>query len=360
MNFYLKFVATAAFAAITYGAAVPAMVSARDTMLNIGAVALAVLAAPIIVLMIAWMWRDKGVQKLLAAAGKALPIMALLAITPTLGGCVWEYHAVPAGHVLVVVNKYGSGKGVDETEVRGPGRYWLGYNQEGHLFKTSTQTVTWTKECEEGDCTDESINFQADKGVTVNADVGMSFSIIPNKAGTVFEKWRGSITEITDVYLRRMTQDAFVHHAAGMAVEAIMGQAKNDLMSAVEKDLRERVGPLGINVEDVYLVSPARPPQEVTDALNASIKATQVAVQRENEVKESEAKAKKVEAEAQGEANAILKRAQAQAQANELLAKSLSAELVNYTALEKWAGGCTSMCSGDTSGFVPFVNAPRK
>ncbi len=360
MKLYLKLMATAIFAFATYGWLVPALTSSYNTAACIAGALLAVSAPIAIVMMLAWAWRDNGVKRLLAFAGKALPLVALLAITPTLGGCVWEYHAVPAGHVLVVVNKYGSSKGVDETEVRGPGRYWLSYNQEGHLFKTSTQTVTWTKECIDGDCADESIDFQADKGVTINADVGMSFSIIPDKAGTVFEKWRGSIAEITDVYLRRMTQDAFVHHAAGMKVEDIMGEKKNALMAAVEKDLRDRVGPLGIKVEDVYLVSPARPPQEVIEALNASIKATQVAVQRENEVKESEAKAKKVEAEAQGEANAILKRATAQAEANVLLAKSLSPELVNYMALEKWAGGCTSMCSGDTSGFVPFVNTSRK
>lgn len=360
MKLYAKILAILGLTFVTYGVAVPAMTSSYNSFACILGAVLAVLMPVPLMLMIAWTWRDDGMQRLLKGAAKLLPLMLVLAVTPSLGGCVWEYHAVPAGHVLVVVNKYGSSKGVDETEVRGPGRYWLGYNQEGHLFKTSTQTVTWTKECENGDCTDESINFQADKGLTFNADVGMSFSIIPDKAGKVFEKWRGSIAEITDVYLRRMTQDAFVHHAAGLTVEDIMGVKKNELMTKVENDLRDRVGPLGIRVEDIYLVSPARPPAEVVAALNASITATQNAIKKQNEVVEATAAADIKREEAKGEADSILSKARAQAEANNLLAKSLSPELVNYTALAKWAGGCTSMCSGDTSGFVPFVNTARK
>lgn len=48
---------------------------------------------------------------------------------------------VPAGEVGVKVYLLGTDKGVDH-EVLGPGRYWIGINQDLYLFPIFTQNYT--------------------------------------------------------------------------------------------------------------------------------------------------------------------------------------------------------------------------
>jgi hypothetical protein len=50
---------------------------------------------------------------------------------------------VPAGYKGVIVNLYGSEKGIAEQPVS-VGRYFLGWNKELYLFPTFLQNYTWT------------------------------------------------------------------------------------------------------------------------------------------------------------------------------------------------------------------------
>ncbi|MDF5992132.1 hypothetical protein P4119_23500 [Pseudomonas aeruginosa] len=60
---------------------------------------------------------------------KRIPAAAMLCLLAVLAGC----SKVPAGNVGVIVNLYGSEKGVETREV-GTGRYWVGVNEELYLF----------------------------------------------------------------------------------------------------------------------------------------------------------------------------------------------------------------------------------
>ena len=61
---------------------------------------------------------------------------------------------VPAGQVGIKFYLLGGEKGVD-TEELGPGRYWIGVNEELYLFPTYTQNYTWMKELVERDRSEE-------------------------------------------------------------------------------------------------------------------------------------------------------------------------------------------------------------
>lgn len=63
---------------------------------------------------------------------KRIPAAAMLCLLAVLAGC----SKVPAGNVGVIVNLYGSEKGVETREV-GTGRYWVGVNEELYLFPPS-------------------------------------------------------------------------------------------------------------------------------------------------------------------------------------------------------------------------------
>lgn len=259
---------------------------------------------------------------------------------------------VPAGHVGVKVYLLGSSKGVDSEELP-VGRYWIGMNEELYLFPTYTQNYTWTKAPDSTGTEDESISFQTVEGMSVNADVGITYRIDPTKVTNIFQKYRKGVAEITDVYLRNMVRDALVTEASSRSVEDVYGRGKADLITAVEKRVKGQVEKDGIIIERIYWIGDIRLPDNVIASLNAKIQATQMAAQRQNEVAQSKAEAQKKVEEARGEAESILLRAKAQADANRELASSITPELVQYKALEKWDGVLPRMTGNNA---VPFVN----
>ncbi|WP_253948967.1 SPFH domain-containing protein, partial [Pseudomonas aeruginosa] len=131
---------------------------------------------------------------------------AMLCLLAVLAGC----SKVPAGNVGVIVNLYGSEKGVETREV-GTGRYWVGVNEELYLFPTFTQTETWGGE--------EAISFQTVEGMKVGGAVGITYSVSPDKVTTLFQKYRAGIEEITNKFLRNMVRDAFNDVASKLPVE---------------------------------------------------------------------------------------------------------------------------------------------
>lgn len=277
---------------------------------------------------------------------KLLPLLAILMMATIFSGC--SVNTVPAGNVGVKVYLLGGQKGVDH-EVLPVGRYFLGVNEQLYLFPTFKQNYTWTKSSDEGSPNNESITFQTVEGMSVNADVGITYRIDKNKVSTVFQSYRRGIDEITDTFIRNHVRDAFVEVASTMPVQSVYGAGKRELVQSVEAKVKEEVKDVGIIIEDVYLVGKLRLPPKVVQALNAKVEATQRAQQRENELREEEAQAKKKVAQAQGESQAMsaraegeaaatLTRAKAQAEANRILSKSLTETLVQYERVKKWNG----------------------
>ena len=98
------------------------------------------------------------------------------------------------------------------------------------------------------------------------------------------------------------------------------------------------MSPYGLVVEKVYWIGELRLPDSVVASINAKIGATQKAQQRENEIQQARAEADIKIQEARGIAESTLMKAKAQADANQLLAKSITPELVQYQSIEKWDG----------------------
>lgn len=277
---------------------------------------------------------------------KRITSILMLCLAVMLSAC----SKVPAGNVGVIVNLYGSEKGVETREV-GTGRYWVGFNEELYLFPTFTQTETWTG--------DGSISFQTVEGMKVGGDVGITYSVAPDKVTELFQKYRAGIDEITNKFLRNMVRDAFNDIASKLPVESVYGSGKSDLLLAVEERVRNQVAPIGINLERVYYASDLVLPPQVTSSLNAKIQATQMAEQRRNEVAQAKAEADKERARAQGEADAKLTLAEADAKAIAIRAEALRSnpDVVTLNAVEKWDGKLpTYMASGSP---LPFIGVGK-
>ena len=258
---------------------------------------------------------------------------------------------VPAGNVGVKVNLLGSEKGVD-VQTLSPGRYYIGWNEQLFLFPTFTQNYVWTKDSREGSEDDESIGFQTKEGLVVNADFGVSYHVVGDKASITFQKWRKGVDEITDVYLRNIVRNSLVNTAASMSVESVYGAGKVEMMKTVNTEVANAVREFGIEVESVYMIGEFRLPESVTAAIELKIQATQKAQQRENDIQTATAQAKIAEAEALGRAKSVTIEAESQANANLLMAKSLTPELVQYEMAKKWDGKMPVVSGGAT----PMVN----
>lgn len=320
----------------------PRLISAPSTEAVALGFALLLLLPIVVTLTVRRWWKTEEAKSI---AKKILPVV-LLAIM--LGAC----SKVPAGNVGVWVYLLGSSKGVD-VETVGPGRYWVGINEELYLFPTFTQNYVWTQEPTEGSPNDESITFQTVEGLSVNTDIGISYHIDPDKAAAVFQKYRKGISEITDIYLRNRVRDALVEEASVLTVESVYGKGKAGLMKRVEERVRKEVDPLGIKIENLYWIGKVRLPETVVRALDEKISATQKAQQRENEIAEKRAEAKKKIETAKGEAESIRIQAEAQAKANQTLAASITSELVLYRAIDRWDGVLPKF-TGQSA--VPFMN----
>lgn len=244
---------------------------------------------------------------------------------------------VPAGYRGVIVNLYGSDKGVAEQPV-GVGRYFLGWNKELFLFPTFLQNYTWTQ----NSVNDESITMQTSEGLSINTDAGITYNIQPENVVKVFQKYRLGIDEITNTFLRNMVRDAMNKVSSTMTVEDIYGAKKEDFISQVNQIVKQEAANDGIDVDKIYLIGSFRLPEAVVQSINAKIQATQNAMKVENEV-----------ATAKAEAQKIIVEAQARAQANKIVSQSLTPELVQYNAIMKWDGRLPSVTG---TSAIPMIN----
>src|SRR6201996_4648112 len=98
---------------------------------------------------------------------------------------------VPAGYRGIKVYLLGNRKGV-ETKQLGVGAYWIGPNQKLFKFPVFQQNYVWKDDRANGG-QDNSITFQSKEGLDVDADFGITYSIIPDSVSAIFQKYRRGI-----------------------------------------------------------------------------------------------------------------------------------------------------------------------
>ncbi len=265
---------------------------------------------------------------------------AVALATLSLAAC----NRVPAGYRGVIVNLYGSDKGVSEESV-GVGRYYLGWNKELYLFPTFLQNYSWMGE--------QGIRMQTSEGLSISTNAGITYKINPDNVVKVFQKYRLGIEEITNTFLHNQVRDAMNEVASTMTVEEIYGAKKDKFITTVNALVKAEAALNGIDVDKIYLIGSFNLPDTVVDSINAKIQATQNAMKVENEVATARAEAQKTIVEAEAKAKQILINAESQAKANQILAASLTQEFVQYQAILKWDG---ALPQTNASNAVPFIN----
>jgi regulator of protease activity HflC (stomatin/prohibitin superfamily) len=280
-------------------------------------------------------------------------------------GCT-TVHRVDAGHVGIKVRLAGSSRGVQDMPVVTGWVFVNPITEQLVTFPTSVQNVIWTSAPHEGRPVDESITFSSGEGVNVNADVSLSFHIEPNLAPHLYARFRQTdLNALAYSYARNTVREAFSEVSSTLPVHEIYGSGKSKLLSDVTKRVADRLGTDGFVIDQLTINGALRLPQNVADAINRAMEATQNAIQAENRVRQVRAEAEQAisqangEAEArrrtsQGEADAILIKAHSEAKANEIIRLSTTATVLQYRALERWDGKLPTFNGGGQLPLLTF------
>jgi len=275
-----------------------------------------------------------------------------------LGACT----TVEPGYVGVVVNQWGTDKGVSKESLVTGYQTYNPWTTDILTYPTFVQNAVWTSSPLEGKPIDESISFTIKNGMQINVNISLAYKLERDKVPEFYTQFRSDdVNHFTHGFLRNVARDCFNEAGGRFELEQVMGD-NGPFVREVKEDLQSRVSKYGVVIEQFGIIGAPVPPPAVLEGINAKVQAQQLALQKQNEIVSSQADAAKLVAKADGEAKARLLEATAKAKANELLAASLSDRVIAWRQMElqeaaiaKWQGGVPQV-SG--TGTVPFISIP--
>lgn len=234
---------------------------------------------------------------------------------------------IDAGHVGVKVNMYGTGKGVnDVTECTGM-VFYNPITTKIYEFPTFIQHK----------------EYKDDNSFVVNSKDGSEFSVSPimnysvqrEKVPAIFAKYRRSLEEIEEGFLKTAVYDAFRLATNKYTADGLIGN-REVFEIEVRRLLESQLLKEGFVINQ--FTSNLVYPDSFKKAINAKNNAVQKSLMAENQVKQAEAEAKIKIAKANGEAESTLTLARAEAESNRLRQSTLTPMLLQQQWIEKWKG----------------------
>jgi regulator of protease activity HflC (stomatin/prohibitin superfamily) len=243
---------------------------------------------------------------------------------------------IDAGHVGVKVNLYGSGKGVDDvTECTG----WVFYNP------ISTKIYEFPTFMQHKEYRDEnSFVVNSKDGSEFQVSPIMNYSVQREKVPAIFAKYRRSLPEIEEGFLKTAVYDAF-----RLATNKYTADELISNRAVFEVEVRRLLE--GQLLKEGFVINQFTSnliyPETFKKSIEAKNNAVQAALRAENEVKTAEAQAKIKIATANGNAQAMLTAAKAEAEANSLKQKTITPMLLQLEWINKWNGRLPETMLGD-------------
>jgi len=251
---------------------------------------------------------------------------------------------IDAGHVGVKVDMYGSGRGVnDVTEVTG----WVFYNPFAtkiYEFPTFIQHKEYVG--------DNSFIVNSKDGSEFSVSPIMNYSVQREKVPQIFAKYRRSLGEIEEGFLKTAVYDAFRLATNKYNADNLIGN-REQFEIEVRKLLEQQLLKEGFVINQ--FTSNLVYPDSFKKAINAKNNAVQAALMAENKVKQAEAEAKIKIAKANGDAEALLANARAEAESNRLRQQTLTPMLIQQQWIEAWKYGGAKVPQYITNGGEKFM-----
>lgn len=174
----------------------------------------------------------------------------------------------------------------------------------------------------------------------VKINVALNWSIDPKQVNKVFQQI-GDEQQIVLRIISPAVAEVVKAATAKKNAEEIITK-RTELKQEIDNQIKERLAPYGLLVQDISLVDVTFSPE-----FAKAIEAKQIA---EQEAKRAEFIALKATQEAQADIN----RAKGQAEAQRLVRQTITPELLQKQAIEKWDGRFPTVMTGD--GTLPFIN----
>jgi regulator of protease activity HflC (stomatin/prohibitin superfamily) len=274
-----------------------------------------------------------------------LGIATMIAMSSIFTSC----ERIDAGHVGVKVNLYGNGKGVDDvTECAGL-VFYNPLSTRIYEFPYFVQHKEYIK------------TEDMDNSFVVNSKDGSEFHVAPminytvqrDKIPYVFAKYRRTLPEIEDGFIKTAIYDAFRMTANAYTAEELVSN-RQEFENRVKRTMDSAVLKEGFVVSQI--TSNLGYPASFKNAIINKNNAVQAALMAENQVKTAEAQAKIKIATAQGQSEAMLIEVRAKAEANKLEQASLTPMLIQKQWIEKWDGALPSTSLGSGTGVMVNMN----
>jgi regulator of protease activity HflC (stomatin/prohibitin superfamily) len=174
----------------------------------------------------------------------------------------------------------------------------------------------------------------------LTASFAINFRLDPIEVVTI-RRSQGTLQNIVSKIIAPQTQESFKVAAARRTVEEAITK-RDELKQDFDEALSQRLSKYGIIVLDTSVVD-----LNFSTEFSKAVEEKQIAEQRAQ-------RAVYIAREAEQEAEATVNRAKGQAEAQRLLRETLTSELLQKQAIEKWDGKFPQVLGG--SGAVPFLN----
>jgi regulator of protease activity HflC (stomatin/prohibitin superfamily) len=252
---------------------------------------------------------------------------------------------IDAGHVGVKVNLYGNGKGVDDVAECTGMVFYNPFTTKIYEFPTYIQH----KEYKKTEDVDNSFVVNSKDGSEFQVSPIMNYSVQREKVPTIFSKYRRSLPEIEEGFLKTAVYDAFrLATNKYTADELISNRAVFEV--EVRRLLESQLLNEGFIINQ--FTSNLIYPETFKKSIEAKNNAVQAALRAENEVKTAEAQAKIKVATANGNAEAMLTAAKAEAEANRMKQVTLTPLLLQLEWINKWNGQLPSTQLGSGTNLM--------
>ena len=275
-------------------------------------------------------------------------IPALLALV-ILVAFISSYSVISPGNTGVIFNVWtGSLRTVPQ------GMAWrMPWITQVQSYPTALRTYTMVRRTGEGSSTgDDSIDLPTREGQHITQDISVTYNTSEEQAGQVFKAFRGAdVEDIEATFIRRTIITVAQNTAGQMSLSEVISAKRNELQDNIQKNLAGELEKMGFHLDKVNLGA-SHLPASLEAQMQQKMAAQQQAQQAEYELQKQSMLAKAEVAKAEGEAQSILVRAKAQAEANRLLQSTLTANLVQSKAIDKWNGVLPQVSGGST----PFID----
>jgi regulator of protease activity HflC (stomatin/prohibitin superfamily) len=250
-----------------------------------------------------------------------------------------------------------------------PGLRWvIPFAENVKTYSIMRQTYTMSVATAEGQIQgDDSIRARTMDGQEVNVDASVIYAIDPGKIIQMHIEWQD---RYQDNVVRPLARGIIRDVASQYGIQEIVSSKRAEMEQKITDELEKKLGENNLVLVDFILRD-----LHFTDEYAAAVEQKQIAEQnalqaqfvvqqRKQEAEQArqvaQGQADAVVIAAQGEAKAILLKAQAQAEANQVLAQSLTPELLTYTYINKLAPNVQVMyLPSGTPLLLPAVTQPQ-